>query len=134
MTNKTAFVMLLLQAFSLTIVFAGENYKCTVTDTLQAEAVAQPGQKAGQSPKGKQFTVERATGVMSGAISNVFASQPTVFSFGSEESSYRVVSATGSDPTSATCTLVIEESSKEAQKPFVFIIDGITYYGMCVHF
>ena len=86
---------------------------------------------------GKEFTVDRRTGVMAGAIKNSYITKPEVIDFGSEENSYKVVTTLrteqGIGRGSNAYILIINEYKKSASKPFTFVENSEVYFGTCVH-
>lgn len=86
---------------------------------------------------GREFSVERRTGVMSGALKNNYISRPQVIEPGSSENSYKVVATLTRDQStgggSVIFTLIVNEYVDEPQKPFVFLSNDVAYFGRCRH-
>ena len=116
--------------------YSGENYTCVITGAFQID---QNGRQVTTKLKdfvGDSISVNRNTGVMSGALINSFASGPTVVNPGSKDSSFRAVNSMINPVTTATNfnTLVIQEFVSGNNKPFIFLDDGVDiFYGKCVH-
>ncbi|WP_460163469.1 hypothetical protein [Pseudomonas sp. S2_F03] len=112
---------------------AATDYRCTVerTDSASESSV-------GNLFIGKQFTVERRTGVMAGALKNSYVTAPEVIDPGSTENSFKVVTTMRLDqslgPGSAVFTLVINEYQDGPRKNFVFLEGDDVYFGWCEHF
>ena len=87
---------------------------------------------------GKEFTVERRTGMMAGALKNSYITRPEVIDFGSDENSYKVVTTLrreqGVGRGSNVYVLVVSEYKRGAAKPFTFVDNDEVYFGTCVHF
>lgn len=86
----------------------------------------------------KEFTVERRTGVMAGALKNTYVTRPEVIDFGSEDNSYKVVTTLrkkqGLGRGSNAYLLVVNEYKKGPTKPFTFVDNDEVYFGTCIHF
>jgi len=109
------------------------DYRCTVD-----RAVSASESSISHIFIGKQFTVERKTGVMAGALKNSYLTEPQVIDFGSTENSYKVVTTMRKDEGvgqgSSVFVLTINEYVDEAQKPFIFLNNDDVYLGWCEHF
>lgn len=82
---------------------------------------------------GQKFTVDRATGRMSGALRNSFDAKPQVIDQGSKDSGFKVVTTEKAHVGSIVFTLVINEFVSASGKPFVFLRDTDVFFGSCVH-
>jgi hypothetical protein len=86
----------------------------------------------------REFTVERRTGVMAGALKNSYITKPEVIDYGSAENSYKVVTTLrteqGLGPGSNAYLLVINEYKEGLAKPFLFVENDVAYFGTCIHF
>lgn len=91
-----------------------------------------------QSFIGKEFSVERASGIMAGALKNNYVLPPEVVDLGSNENSYKVIASLkqgqGAGPGSNVYLLTINEYETSAKKPFLFAQNDIVYFGYCTHF
>lgn len=116
-----------------------QDYRCRI------ELVTMPGLVPKASADfwqktyvGKEFSVERRTGVMAGALKNSFVTKPEVIDQGSEMNSFKVVATMrrdqGAGAGSNVYLLVIREFEKGAEKPFLFIDNDEIYSGTCKHF
>lgn len=87
---------------------------------------------------GREFTVDRRTGIMAGALKNSYITKPEVIDHGSDENSYKVVTTLrkeqGVGRGSNVYVLVVSEYRKGAAKPFTFVENDEVYFGTCVHF
>jgi hypothetical protein len=87
----------------------------------------------------KEFSVNRRTGIMSGALSNSFTTMPKIIDLAlSGENSYKVVNYLSNAKTgqggSNIWSLVIGEYLEGREKPFVFTWDLDVFTGNCVRF
>lgn len=109
------------------------DYRCTVERAASASEVS-----LGHMYIGKQFTVERKTGLMAGALKNSYLTEPQVIDYGSSENSYKVVTTMrkdqGAGAGSSLFALTINEYADGVRKPFVFLSDSDVYFGRCEHF
>lgn len=117
---------------------AANDYRCTIDKRINASPEPPAIQKTQERAFiGKQFTVERKTGVMAGALQNAFTTDPEIVDNGSGENAYKAVSTIKSEEEhvygSNIYALVINENEKSAQKPFVFLENGVVYLGQCEH-
>lgn len=117
---------------------AADDYRCTIEKRINASPEPPAIQKVYESAYvGKQFTVERKTGIMAGALLNAFTNDPEIIDEGSNEKAYKVVSTIKPEEEhlygSNIYALVVNESEKTAQKPFVFMENGVVYLGKCEH-
>jgi hypothetical protein len=85
---------------------------------------------------GKQFSVDRRTGVMSGALKNN-RTEPQIIDPGSRDNSFKAIATfrkgqvMGSG--TAVFTLIVEEHVDSPVKPFVFLSNDVVYFGTCKH-
>lgn len=118
---------------------AGDDYRCTI------EKLSLAGEDSGgrydfhkRNYIGKQFTVERASGLMAGALKNSYVTKPQVIDYGSKENSYKVVTTMrieqGAGAGSDVYTLNVSEHEQGTKKPFVFLENDVVYLGFCEHF
>ena len=118
---------------------ADSDYQCTIERVSTAEAVPnQTLQFNETSYIGKQFSVERKTGYMVGALKNSYATKPQVIDYGSKENSFKAVTVMrieeGAGKGSTIYALTINEFSKSPKKPFVFLNNDVVFFGTCEHF
>lgn len=128
-------VCLLLCVVSLNV-YSGDNYTCQITGAFQIDHNGKQITTKLKNFIGNSFSVNRATGEMTGALNNSFVTGPTVIDPGSAETSYRAVNSMINPVTTATNfnTLVIQEFVSGKNKPFIFLDDGVDiFYGKCVH-
>ena len=113
--------------------WASPDYRCTVERAVSAS-------ESSLAPMyiGKQFNVERNTGLMAGALKNSYVTEPQVIDHGSSENSYKVVTTMrkdqGAGAGSSLFALTINEYADGVRKPFVFLSDSDVYFGWCEHF
>jgi hypothetical protein len=139
--SKTPTVLICLSLLASTQVFAQiqRDYRCKIDRVATAETPPNATLDFQQKNYiGKEFTVERRTGLMAGALKNAYLTKPEVIDKGSEGNSYKVINSLkleqGAGRGSNVYMLVINEYSKEAQKPFVFAENDVIYFGKCTHF
>jgi hypothetical protein len=118
---------------------AESDYRCTVERILTAST--KPSTILEWEEKthiGKQFTVERQSGLMSGTLKNLSTNKPVVIDIGSKDNSYKVVTTMrldeGAGFGSNIYALTINEYEESARKPFVFLDNDVVYLGECEHF
>lgn len=128
-----------LAAVGITNAWALEDYRCTIervvlgptsNTTVQALATTRY--------QGKEFTVSRRTGVMSGVLKNAYVTSPVVVDIGSSQNSYKVTTTLrpgeGNGPGSYVYLLVVREYTSGPLKPFMFAENDEVYFGTCRHF
>jgi len=132
---------LLLIVFSIGNVNAsqgGDDYRCTVERFSQAQGDVGPSYKMlKESFVGKQFTVDRASGITVGALKNSTNSKPTVIDRGNRENSFKVVSMLSADqgmPGTTVTALNVMEFVEGNRKPFNFMINDGVFFGTCEPF
>lgn len=118
---------------------AGTDYRCTIQRIYDAD-----GDKSqlidGQRKLyiGKEFTVDRRSGVMIGALKNSYMTEPVVIDRGSKDNSFKAVTTMRRDQGvgagSTIYALVVKEYVESPQKPFAFLTDDTVYFGSCAHF
>jgi hypothetical protein len=117
---------------------ASEDYRCTIERYSRAEGDSGPTYKMVQGAfMGKQFTVDRSTGITIGALKNSVDSKPQVVDRGSKDNSFKVVSAASPDefqPGSIVSALNVMEFVRGEMKPFNFMINDGVFFGTCEHF
>jgi hypothetical protein len=87
---------------------------------------------------GKEFTVERRTGMMAGALKNSYITKPEVIDAGSDDNSYKAVTTLrkeqGAGRGSNAYVLIVSEYKKGPAKPFTFLDNDDVFFGTCFHF
>lgn len=118
---------------------AGSDYRCTIERVYDAEGERSTiidGMR--KAFVGKEFTVDRRTGLMVGALKNSFLTDPVVVDPGSTENSFKVANTMRRDQGlgsgSTLSALVVKEYVDSPAKPFSFLLDGTVYFGRCIHF
>lgn len=118
---------------------ATPDYQCKVERIDTASTVPSTSRKYQEEEHvGKQFTVERRTGLMAGVLKNSYTTKPTVIDHGSTENSYKVVSTMrrdeGAGLGSNIYALTINEFEQSPKKSFIFLKNDFVYFGHCEHF
>jgi len=118
---------------------ADSDYQCTIQRVSTVEgAPNQTLQLYEKSYIGKQFSVERKTGYMAGALKNSYATKPQVIDYGSKDNSFKAITVMrledGVGVGSNIYALTINEFSKSPKKPFVFLNNDVVFFGLCEHF
>jgi hypothetical protein len=120
-----------------TSAWAVTDYRCTIERTVSA-VESESHSKYSQMYIGKQFTVERQSGRMAGALKNSYVTDPQVIDYGSAEESFKAVTTMrkdqGAGAGSNIYALTISEYQEGAKKPFIFLENGDAYLGNCEHF
>ncbi len=117
---------------------AADDYRCAIEKRISATTEA-PALRTVQEKAyiGKQFTVERATGIMAGALQNAFSNDPEIIDDASTGSAYKVVRAIKQEEEhiygSNIYALIINEQEKSSRKSFVFMENDVVYFGNCEH-
>jgi hypothetical protein len=87
---------------------------------------------------GKEFTVERKTGIMAGALKNNYVTVPQIIDFGSRENSFKAVATMrreqGVGAGSNAYILTVNEYVESERKPFLFVQNDEAFFGYCTHF
>jgi hypothetical protein len=129
---KTGIVAMLVLA-GVTDVWAATDYRCTIESTVAAKE-----KPINRIYIGKQFTVERQTGLMVGALKNSYVTDPQVIDYGSTENSYKAVATMrkdqGAGVGSSIYALTINEYDEGDRKPFIFLQNDEAFLGWCEHF
>lgn len=115
------------------------DYRCKIDRATTADPLETDIQ--GELAKyyvGKEFTVDRKSGVMAGALKNYYVTPPKVIDFGSSQNSFKVIATMrldqGAGRGSDVYTLVVKQYSEGPRKPFVFLENDYLYFGTCTHF
>lgn len=114
-------------------VSASVDYRCKIE-----RVVAASDGKTNQMYIGKQFSVDRQTGLMIGALKNAYVTDPQVIDHGSPETSFKVVTTMrkdqGAGAGSNIYALTINEFQDGPIKPFIFLNNDEAFMGWCEHF
>lgn len=118
---------------------ADSDYRCIIQRISTAEAAPNPTlQFHEKNYVGKQFTVERRTGVMVGTLKNSYVTRPQVIDLGSKDNSFKVIATMrleeGAGRGSNIYALTINEYDKSPKKPFVYLENDVVFFGSCEHF
>lgn len=112
---------------------ASVDYRCKIE-----RVVAASEGKYNQMYIGKQFSVDRQTGLMIGALKNSYVTDPQVIDHGSPETSFKVVTTMrkdqGAGAGSNIYALTINEFQDGPRKPFIFLNNDEAFMGWCEHF
>ena len=113
--------------------WATEDYRCTIESTVAAKE-----KPINRIYIGKQFIVEKRTGLMTGALKNSYVTDPQVIDYGSTENSYKSVATMrkdqGAGVGSSIYALTINEYDEGDRKPFIFLQNDEAFLGWCEHF
>lgn len=139
--KQIAFLFLIVTAAIFTVSFAhaGTDYRCRIERVYDAD-----GDKSSlidgerKLYVGKEFTVDRSSGIMIGALKNSYVTEPVVVDSGSKDNSFKSVTTMrrdqGAGAGSSVFSLVVKEYADTPKKPFVFLSNDTVYFGNCVHF
>ncbi|WP_175403035.1 hypothetical protein [Pseudomonas sp. 24 R 17] len=112
---------------------ASVDYRCKIE-----RVVAASEGKSNQMYIGKQFSVDRQTGLMIGALKNSYVTDPEVIDHGSPETSFKVITTMlkeqGAGAGSNIYALTINEFQDGPRKPFIFLNNDEAFMGWCEHF
>lgn len=113
-------------------VSASVDYRCKIERVLAASEG-----KSNQMYIGKQFSVDRQTGLMIGALKNAYVTDPQVIDHGSPETSFKVLTTMrkdqGAGAGSNIYALTINEFQDGPRKPFIFLNNDEAFMGWCEH-
>lgn len=117
---------------------AFSDYQCTIERIAIADVDSKALAAFESNFIGKQFSVDRKTGNMTGALKNSYVTKPQVIDFGSKENAFKAVTimrkSDGAGKGSNIYALTINEYSESNRKPFVFLRNDETFFGTCEHF
>jgi len=116
-----------------------DDYRCTINRVSLAQGdFGQEFENLKKRYVGKEFTVERRTGLMAGTLKNSYGTDPQVIDHGSKDNSYKVVTTMkieeGTGYGSNVHVLIISEYEKAPKKPFVHLCNEEVYFRYCEHF
>lgn len=135
---KIACSLLVLMMGNVNASQTGNDYRCTIERFSQAQGDSGPTFKLlSEGFVGKQFTVDRMSGITVGALKNSTDSQPTVIDRGDRENSFKVVSMLSADrgmPGTTVTALNVMEFVEGSRKPFNFMINDGVFFGTCEPF
>ncbi len=133
-----SFFVLIMMLLTINPALALSDYRCLIQRIITAEEQSQKLTFYEKNYLNKEFTVERSTGLMAGALKNSYVTKPQVIDYGSHENSFKVITTMrleqGVGLGSNVYMLTINEYSESSKKPFVFIDNDVVYLGECVHF
>jgi hypothetical protein len=137
--TTTSSALALLLTVAATPADAQPDYRCVVERVHGVQPDSDPVlARERKHYLGREFTVDRTTGTMIGALKNSYATRPQVIDRGSKDNSFKVVTTMrvdqGVGAGSSVYTLVVNEYVESAKKPFVFLSNDVVYYGTCTHF
>jgi hypothetical protein len=124
---------------SSTITAHADDYRWVIERLSRASGDAGPEFEMYKSNYvGKEFSVERNSGVMAGILKNSYVTKPQVIDLGSKDNSYKAVTTLrkeqGAGFGSNIYALTVLEHVEAPKKPFVFLSNDIVFFGSCVHF
>lgn len=138
-TYKVMLGVILIHFFAVGAAKANDDYRCVIERVSLAQGDAGSDYEQYRSSfVGKEFTVERASGLMAGILKNSIMTRPEVIDSGSKGNSYKVVSTLrkeqGLGSGSNIYALTILEYTDTPKKPFVFLWNAAIFFGYCEHF
>ena len=136
---KRGIVILISLVLTSGAAVAGNDYRCKI------ERLSLAGGDSGavydlhkKNYVGKQFTIERTSGVMAGVLKNFYVTKPQVIDMGSKENSYKAVTTMrveqGAGAGSNIYAITVLEYEQGEKKPFVFLNNEAVFFGYCEHF
>ncbi len=118
--------------------YAASDYRCVVARRISAGQESVDVQKMEENTYiGKEFTVERQTGLMAGILKFSSFTKPQIIDSGSTDNSFKVISSVGAKEGlggTSIYALTINEYERSDKKAFVFLASDIVYLGTCKHF
>jgi hypothetical protein len=130
--------LLMLVAGTASASTGGGDYRCTIERFSQAQGdVGSTYQLLSTSFVGKQFTIDRSSGITAGALKNSVGATPKVIDRGNKDNSFKVVSSIGSEqgmPGTTLTALNVMEFIEGNKKPFNFMINDGVFFGTCEAF
>ena len=115
------------------------DYRCVINSRISAgeESLAVTKMRE-KELLGKEFTVDRRTGLMVGILKNSYYTKPQVIDRGSSGNSFKVINSMrieeGLGRGSMIYALTINEYESSDKKAFVFLENAVVYMGTCEHF
>jgi hypothetical protein len=139
LTGKIWLAMFLAAVFMAGVAQAGSDYRCTIGRVSLAQGdTGHIYDLYKQKYVGKEFSIERVSGLMAGVLNNSFGTKPQVIDAGSKNNSYKVISTmrsgAGADSASGIYALTVLEYKKSSKKPFVYLHNDMVFFGECEHF
>ena len=116
-----------------------KDFKCTISVVISAPKLP-PAQQAflDSTYVGKEFTVERQSGRMAGALKVLSPVTPQVIDLGDKDSGFKMVAtmrrAQGAGHGTAIYSLAINTFDDAPAKPFLFTNNATAYVGTCLPF
>lgn len=115
------------------------DYRCRIERIQAAPDLPGPSKEFLESTYlGKEFTVDRRSGITVGAVKNNMVVAPIVLDLGDKAGAYKVVALMprekGGGASSNVYTLVVNEFESGQSKPFAYMHNATVYFGKCVHF
>ena len=109
-----------------------QDYRCRIQQVMAADQ-ASPHLKEGRARLGMEFSVDRHTGIMAGALQNAYIGKPQVIDNGSDRNAYKVINVVRNKSARAgsVYALTIDQQHPSSTKPFVFLSNAIVYLGHC---
>jgi hypothetical protein len=127
-------ITILFMVLAASYTFAGSDYRCVVTNAIEANIEGGLDEVGDKSIIGKEFTVDRVSGVVSVILKNNYLEPPTVIDQGSKDNSFKVLTVTKNSVTTSVRSLIIQEFIGGPKKPFVYQSNATVFYGVCSHF
>ena len=110
-----------------------QDYQCTIralVTTVDDGPVMESERKA---YVGKMFSINRQSGVMTGALKNAVLSEPVVVDFGSSQNAFKAFSIFKGAGSYIT-VINVREFDDGPLKPFLYTSNESVYSGVCRHF
>jgi hypothetical protein len=119
--------------------FSAPDYRCLIDRRMTAGQESSAVRKMHENAYlGKQFTVERRTGLMAGVLKNSYFTKPQVIDNGSKDNAFKVINSMRLEEGLGSGTniyaLTINEYESSDKKAFVFLANDAVYFGTCRHF
>lgn len=132
-------LLVLVCSIGCSTAFARPDYRCKVERVYNADGEGKESfvHQERKAWIGKEFSVDRRTGAMSGALKNNYLTRPDIIDPGSADNAFKSVATLrveqGAGAGSAVFTLIVNEYDGSPNKPFVFLSNDVVYFGNCKH-
>lgn len=139
LTRKIGVAMFFATVFMVGVAQAGRDYRCTIARVSLAQGdTGSTYDLYKRNYIGKEFTIERESGLMAGVIKNSYGTKPQVIDNGSKSNSYKVVTimrpGDGAGAGSNIHALTVLEYEETSKKPFIYLHTDMVFFGQCEHF
>ncbi|MDY1103254.1 hypothetical protein [Pseudomonas aeruginosa] len=137
-TRVVIYALLVLASGSAYSSQTTDRYRCTIERFTQAQGDDVPSYTMlKEAAIGKQFTIDRSSGVTAGALRNSTDAKPFVIDRGDNGNSFKAVSMVSTSqglPGTTVTALNVMEFLDGERKPFNYMINDAVFFGTCESF